>query len=205
MLSMLQVLPNTGLFTRLTKEGRLKNKGLVAINQDEILNFVPTRPSAEIAQEFLEAVRKLYDPVYFMGRAYRYAMEVGQDKPPPYKGGPAEVHEPAAKVSFWHALSGKVRLVTVATRLIWRQGVARASRKVFWKYAWSVYRERPDHFFHFLTICAHNEHFLELTAHTTEKISAQIPHLNDEIYVPPPEDETKKKRAPVVTSHLAAQ
>ena len=60
-LNMLQVLPNTALWKRLEKEGRLiEQKG--DINQTTLMNFIPTRPLEEIAREYVDAFWQLYDP-----------------------------------------------------------------------------------------------------------------------------------------------
>mgnify|MGYP006279671341 FL=1 len=207
LLSMLQVLPNTGLYTRLAKEGRLKPDGLGTVNQTTILNFVPTRPAAEITREYLGALRRLYDPVDYMGRVYRYTMEAGLDRPPPYRGGPAaQPSAPKGGISL-DELGDQLRLYRAAARLIWRQGVQRESRRVFWKYAWSVWRTRPERLGDFLVLCAHNEHFMELTEYTVRHMEPQIPGLPDDVYAPAPEPEQtrQKKRKPAITTHLAAQ
>ncbi len=68
---MLQALPNTALWTRLEKEGRLRLTGKQDINQSTLMNFVPTRPIEDIATEYIEAFWKLYDPEVFLDRTYR--------------------------------------------------------------------------------------------------------------------------------------
>ena len=57
MMGMLQALPNTSLWHRLEKEGRLIEDKSVAkgVNQTNLLNFRPTRPIQDIANEYVEA------------------------------------------------------------------------------------------------------------------------------------------------------
>jgi radical SAM superfamily enzyme YgiQ (UPF0313 family) len=80
LLSMLQVLPNTGLWTRLEKEGRLL-EGIGTINQTDMTNFIPTRPVEEIAAEYVQAYQTLYDPAVYLDRTYRHFRKLGLNLP----------------------------------------------------------------------------------------------------------------------------
>ena len=57
MMGMLQALPKTALWARLEKEGRLiqSEDAAKGVNQTNLLNFVPTRPIREIANEYVDA------------------------------------------------------------------------------------------------------------------------------------------------------
>lgn len=77
MFGMLQALPNTALWTRLEKEGRLRHDGKQDINQSTLMNFIPTRPIDEIAQEYIKAFWELYDPHTFLDRTYRCFFKTG--------------------------------------------------------------------------------------------------------------------------------
>ena len=58
--AMLQALPNTALWHRLEREGRmLNNDG--NINQTTLMNFQPTRPIEDIAREYVDAFWRIYD------------------------------------------------------------------------------------------------------------------------------------------------
>lgn len=61
MMGMLQALPNTGLWHRLEKEGRLVQEKTDArgVNQTNLLNFIPSRPIREIAEEYVDAFCRL--------------------------------------------------------------------------------------------------------------------------------------------------
>lgn len=78
--SMLQALPNTALWHRLEKEGRLINPKKFDINQTTLINFVPTRPVEEIAQEYIETFWQLYDPERYLERTYRCFLKLGAPK-----------------------------------------------------------------------------------------------------------------------------
>ena len=77
MFGMLQALPNTALWTRLEKEDRLRVDGKQDINQSSLMNFVPTRPIDEIANEYIQAFWQLYDPHTFLDRTYRCFLKLG--------------------------------------------------------------------------------------------------------------------------------
>jgi radical SAM superfamily enzyme YgiQ (UPF0313 family) len=81
--SMLQALPNTALWHRLEKEGRLRaGDGEANIHQTTLTNFVPTRPLQEIAQEYVRCFWELYEPDRYLARVYRHflAMQPSPNK-----------------------------------------------------------------------------------------------------------------------------
>jgi Fe-S oxidoreductase len=77
--SMLQALPDTALWHRLEKEGRLRGK-VANINQTTLMNFVPTRPLEEITREYVNAFWELYDPMTYLNRTYRHFLKLGTPK-----------------------------------------------------------------------------------------------------------------------------
>ena len=76
MFSMLQALPDTALWHRLKKEGRMGENG-ANINQTTLMNFVPTRPLEDIANEFVAAFWELYDPQRYLDRTYQHFLKLG--------------------------------------------------------------------------------------------------------------------------------
>src|SRR4028119_1204311 len=108
--SMLQALPDTALWHRLEKEGRLRGKS-GNINQTTLMNFVPTRPLEEITKEYIDAFWNLYDPERFLDRTYRHFRILGQAKYPD-KG------KRSKKKLNWVVIRA---LLTIC----WRQGVIR--------------------------------------------------------------------------------
>ena len=85
MMGMLQALPNTALWHRLEKEGRLiqDKDAAKGVNQTNLLNFKPTRPIRDIANEYVEAFCELYEPNAYMDRVYSYYLKMGA---PRWKG-----------------------------------------------------------------------------------------------------------------------
>ncbi|HEY9865411.1 MAG TPA: B12-binding domain-containing radical SAM protein [Candidatus Obscuribacterales bacterium] len=154
--SMLQALPNTALWHRLEKEGRLINPQKFDINQTTLINFVPTRPVEEIAQEYIETFWQLYDPERYLERTYRCFLKLGAPK-----------CQPPGKFPSWIDLKA---LVTV----IWRQGIKRQTRWKFWQYLFSIIKHNPAVWDQYLTLCAHNEHFLEYREIVRTEIEQQL-------------------------------
>ncbi len=155
--SMLQVLPNTALWHRLKKEGRLiEGDDCGNINQTTLLNFVPTRPISEIAREYIECFRELYDPQKYLARVYRHHLEM-------------------APRSF----RAKFRWPTPATlralaTICWRQGLKRSTRVQFWRQLVGILQHNPSILSRYLVNCAHLEHFLDYREIVTEQIEAQL-------------------------------
>ena len=156
--SMLQVLPETALFHRLTREGRMLNAS-ADINQTTLLNFVPTRPTQEIAREYVDGFWELYDPQRFLDRVYRCYQLLGQAKYPKKNRAPRKVD--------WAEIRA---LLTV----FWQQGARRATRGMFWGYLWKMYRNNPGGLISFLSQCSYMEHFIEYRQLVKDEIEAQL-------------------------------
>ncbi|MFM6191691.1 MAG: B12-binding domain-containing radical SAM protein [Planktothrix sp.] len=154
--SMLQALPNTALWNRLETEGRLINPKKFDINQTTLINFIPTRPVEEIAEEYIETFWQLYDPERYLERTYRCFLKLGAP----------QCHPPAKFPSL-------VDLKALAI-VIWRQGFKRKTRWKFWLYLFSIIKQNPGVWEHYLTLCAHNEHFLEYRQIVKTEIERQL-------------------------------
>ncbi len=205
-LSMLQVLPNTGLWTRLEKEGRLIDD-LTGLDQTAALNFVPTRPAAEIAREYLAAYDRLYDPIGYLERIYRYYMEIGRTEVEEvdYSDRPAPPPKKRLTFSeFLKELPAQLRMYRALLVILWRQGVVRKSRKVFWQRAFSMLRKRPDVFGQYIVMLAHNEHFLELSALVHTRLETQLADMPTEIHEAKPQPSGQRHK-PVITTHLVVE
>lgn len=153
--AMLQALPNTALWHRLEKEGRLQGKD-GNINQTTLMNFTPTRPLADIAREYIEAFWELYDAERFLDRTYRCFLLMGAPK-----------CKAPSKMPSWVDL--RALLIVV-----WRQGVKRKTRFKFWHHLFSIIKRNPAVWENYLTICAHNEHFLEYRQIVRDEIEGQL-------------------------------
>ena len=153
--AMLQALPNTALWHRLEREGRLHGRD-GNINQTTLMNFEPTRPVEEIAREYVSAFRDLYDPVNYLNRVYRYFLKLGAPRV-----------KPAPQLPEWVVVKA---LLIVA----WRQGVVRETRWLFWHHLISMAIKNPAVVEQYITVCAHNEHFMEYRDIVQEQIETQL-------------------------------
>ena len=153
--AMLQALPHTALWHRLDKEGRLRTQN-GNLNQTTLMNFEPTRPVEEIAREYVEAFSDLYEAHAYLDRVYRYFLKLG---------GP-RVEAPAKFPSL-------IDLKALAI-VIWRQGIKRSTRWKFWHHLFSIIKNNPAVWEHYLTVCAHNEHFLEYRDIVRREIEGQL-------------------------------
>jgi radical SAM superfamily enzyme YgiQ (UPF0313 family) len=157
--SMLQALPDTALWHRLTREGRLRGTD-GNINQTTLMNFVPTRPLEEIAYEYMDAFDELYEPSKFLDRTYRHFLTLGEATYPDKGKG-------RKKPIGW--------IVIQAFLIIcWRQGVVRSTRWQFWRNLWSMLQVNPGGVSSYLAVCAQIEHFLEYRGIVREQIGAQV-------------------------------
>ena len=173
MVGILQALPNTALWHRLEREQRLlKLDPQVAASlrgrfdagvQTNLLNFLPSRPMEQIAAEFLDAFDRLYEPATYLARVQRYATRLGRHdnrRRPLLQGVLGHLGHPAAAAG----------LLT----LIWRQGVRRPSRGLFWSCLLDTLRHRPHLLDQVLWMCLLNEHFLEYRTLVREQVQGQL-------------------------------
>ena len=164
MMGMLQALPNTALWQRLEKEGRLiqDEDAAKGVNQTNLLNFKPTRPIRDIANEYVEAFCALYEPNAYMDRVYSYYLKMGAPR--------------------WQA---KAKLPTFTdikalSIVVWRQGLKRNTRIRFWRYMFGMARKNPAMMEQFLVVLAHNEHFMEYRGIVQREIREQLESLPPE-------------------------
>jgi radical SAM superfamily enzyme YgiQ (UPF0313 family) len=173
MVGILQALPNTALWHRLEREQRLlKLNPQVEASlrgrfdagvQTNLLNFLPSRPMEQIAAEFLDAFDRLYEPATYLARVQRYATRLGRHdnrRRPLLQGVLGHLGHPAAAAG----------LLT----LIWRQGVRRPSRGLFWSCLLDTLRHRPHLLDQVLWMCLLNEHFLDYRTLVREQVQGQL-------------------------------
>jgi len=169
MMGMLQALPNTGLWHRLEKEGRLIQEKADAkgVNQTNLLNFVPTRPIREIANEYVQAFCQLYEPNAYIDRVTHYYLKMG--KPRWHAFYKAEKSDQSSLPSLTD-----IRALSI---VVWRQGFKRNTRFRFWKSLAIIAMRNPKLLEQFLVVLAHNEHFQEYRGVVTKEIQDQMTAL----------------------------
>lgn len=158
--SMLQALPDTGLWKRLAKDGRLLYGRGGDINQTTLMNFVPTRPMEEIAREYVDGFWQLYDPIKFLDRVFRHFMLLRHATYP---------RKP-------RALRRKINRSNLRALLLvfWRQGLLRKTRIRFWRHLYHMYRFNPGGIGSYLSTCTHCEHFVSYRRLVRDEIGQQL-------------------------------
>jgi len=154
----LQVGPGTDLWNRLEKEGRLLPIDLSDDigNQTGSVNFVPTRPREEIAQEFVRIYDVLYEPRAFIKRVANHF---------------AKMRQRPVKKGFLMPSIGEVRAVAMAG---FRQLVLSPDRwtflRMFLKAIVRFPRRLPD----YLTLCVTGEHYFEYRTTIRRQMAAAV-------------------------------
>lgn len=151
----LQALPNTALWHRLEKEGRLLGNAGDG-TQQVLMNFIPTRPIEDIAREYIHAFCTLYEPSRFLDRVYRHFLHMA----------PSPCQAPAQFPSL-----PELKALAI---ILWRQGIKRNTRWQFWHHLFSMIKHNPGVWEHYLTVCAHAEHFIEFRQLVRTQIEAQL-------------------------------
>jgi len=160
MLGILQALPNTQLWNRLQKEQRLVERvGVTKVgDQNTLMNFIPTRPVDEIAQEYVESFWKLYEPKNYLKRCFKQCLKINS---------PVE-----RKQTMQFPLGKGLRLIS---QVIWHQGIRRPEiRQQFWRQLSIILLTKPQVLNMYLGLCAAGEHFWEYRVLARERITEQL-------------------------------
>jgi hypothetical protein len=144
-------------------EGRLRLAPTASGNTTYLTNFSPTRPLAQIAREFVDALERLYEPRAYLDRAWRYFHRLGAQRA-------AERRERAPVPAVRESL----RTLHVFSRVLWRQGVRRSTRWRFWRYLLGMLRHDRRLIVQYVTVCVLNEHFLRFRQEVRRDIDAQL-------------------------------
>jgi radical SAM superfamily enzyme YgiQ (UPF0313 family) len=159
MLGILQALPNTALWERLKKEHRLfEENSHPTGDQNTLMNFIPTRPIADIAREYVEEFWTLYEPQNYLRRCLQQCLKIRLLK--------------SHKQVMQFPLSKGLQLVA---KLIWYQGICRAEiRGQFWHQLWIILSRKPQVLNMYLGLCAAGEHFWDYRVLARERITQQL-------------------------------
>ncbi len=162
-LTMLGALHNTAMWTRLQQEGRLIEEVIAGehfTTQLSLMNFVPTRPIAEITREFIDAFWNLYEPLPYLKRAFNHFQMIGNRRP-----------------SIRYPITDKeIRLFLT---ICWRQGLLRSTRWRFWMQLWAM-RQKPSLLYDYFTVLGLGEHFFNFRHQVRAKLEEQLAALEPE-------------------------
>ncbi len=162
--TLLQAGPGTDLCVRLESENRLLSMGEENMsNQTGLVNFVPTRPLEEIANEFINVYDTLYKPETYMERAYHHFAEMD---PPSYK-------KPFNLPYIW-----ELRAVAIT---IFRNGALYPTRLMFWKYLFKALWNFPTRVDRFVVSLIVAEHYYDFKDKIHKGIKSQLIELSPEL------------------------
>ncbi|MCF6290996.1 MAG: B12-binding domain-containing radical SAM protein [Desulfobacterales bacterium] len=181
MLNCLEAAPNTALWDRLQQENRLLKDRTEGTGGSGTLNFIPSRPEAEIIAEYLEGLDVLYEPSKFMKRAYNYYLAMrptrralarsrGEKVQPPMV---LKDKRPANRVI-------RDRRIRPALRLIWRQGMVSPHRVQFWKQLAGIYLKNPSRITTYLITLALGENMFQHREIVKKRVTARLAVESDQ-------------------------
>ena len=143
MVGLLTALPDTQLWRRLEREGRLLKES-TGNNTDGSLNFIPSMDAARLTEGYQRILRTIYSPAEYYGRALDCLSRLAQDGPEPHQGG---------------ILSSVMAFMRVVLEL----GVRDCERMEFWRYIKHTLISHRRNFAHAITLAAMGYHFRKLT------------------------------------------
>jgi radical SAM superfamily enzyme YgiQ (UPF0313 family) len=143
MVGMLNALPDTQLWKRLEREGRLLGNDATGNNTLVSLNFTPRMD----VDKLVEGYRRIMLTIYKPSEYYRRALDSLQRTPQNV----AEAHQ-------YHG----VKALTAFLRLAFRLGVLDAERREFWRFFFKALRTNRDRMTELLRHAAMGYHFRKL-------------------------------------------
>jgi radical SAM superfamily enzyme YgiQ (UPF0313 family) len=170
MLNLLQVMPNTSLWQRLQKEGRLRQERTTGNTVNWRLNYLPTRPEGEILGEYLQAVQRLYEPAAYLRRAFQAILHMRPSRQA-LKG--ATRKEPAATSNpDSNKQNSMLKGLAALLRLIWLQGIRAPYRGQFWKQLLVVMQKNPSRKTRYLISCGLGENLFAYRHVVRDKLAS---------------------------------
>lgn len=143
MVGLLSALPDTQLWRRLEKEGRLIST-TTGNNTDCTINFVPKMDVGKLVEGYKRIMHNIYSPAEY----YRRALDC---------------------LSRFHKTRIEPRQTTITedvralSKIILTLGIRDRSRREFWRYLYRVLRHHTRDFAHAITLAAMGYHFRQIT------------------------------------------
>jgi radical SAM superfamily enzyme YgiQ (UPF0313 family) len=150
MAGLLMALPETQLWRRLVREGRLRGAG--SGDQFERPNFEPTLDEAELLRGYAELLGQLYEPAAYFERCRAFAAMAPKVPTPP-------------------GISASD--LRILARIFWVFGVRRPWRRHFWRLVATTLRHRPYNFRRAMSQAVIGEHMIRYTEEVVRPRIAQ--------------------------------
>jgi len=167
MVGLLAALPHTQLTRRLAREGRLPDGYSLqppggADQATMGLNFTPSRPKAEILEDYSALLRCLYSPKRYFGRIRMVARHLRRQ--------PKQVG----------SLRGRRAEIAALSAVAWRLGFAPGTAWHFWRSVLAVLLTRPKNFEAAIHLMALFLHFRKQTRYVLDRLEEQTERLKVE-------------------------
>ncbi|HEY0323430.1 MAG TPA: B12-binding domain-containing radical SAM protein [Pyrinomonadaceae bacterium] len=143
MVGLLTALPDTQLWRRLEREGRLLEESS-GNNTDGSLNFIPRMDTARLIEGYKNILRTIYSPTEYYRRALDCLSHMRRDKPEPRR-------------------AGFISDVAAFLRVTLTLGVLDPARREFWRYLRRAFASHRPNFNHAVTLAAMGYHFRKVT------------------------------------------
>jgi len=162
MVGLLTALPNTQLTRRLAREGRLATGDFHTRTGDvdqatSGINFIPSRPRAEIFEDYASIVRRLYAAKAYFNRVLAFA------------------HRLRRRPKQVGSLRGRWTDLRALAAVVWRLGFRRETAGHFWRTVLVLVVTRPSNLETALHLMALYLHFSKHTQFVIEEHLARIP------------------------------
>ncbi|MBI4964400.1 MAG: B12-binding domain-containing radical SAM protein [Desulfomonile tiedjei] len=167
-LNMLQALPNTRLWERLSKEGRLLENQTSGQTSGARMNFIPTRPESEITEEYLAAWDYLYEPSRYLERAYRYFRKMR-----PTRAAKAKREGESVPASRTLESPSKRQIGQDLSRFLrfsWKQGILSDHKVQYWSQLLGMWRNNPSRLVKYLNDCGLGENMISFKKVVRERM-----------------------------------
>ncbi|HJX89023.1 MAG TPA: B12-binding domain-containing radical SAM protein [Pyrinomonadaceae bacterium] len=143
MVGMLNALPDTQLWRRLEREGRLLGEDATGNNTISTLNFVPKMDVDKLIQGYQSIMKTIYKPREYYQRALDSLKRTPHDTPEP-------------------SPYNLIQEVKALVRLVLKLGVIDGERKEFWRFLIQAVRKHHDRMTESLRLAAMGYHFRKL-------------------------------------------
>ena len=143
MVGMLNALPDTQLWRRLEREGRLLGEDATGNNTISTLNFVPKMDVDKLVQGYQSIMKTIYKPREYYDRALDSLKRTPHDTPEP-------------------SPYNLIQEVKALARLVLKLGVIDGERKEFWRFLIQAVRKHHDRMTESLRLAAMGYHFRKL-------------------------------------------
>jgi hypothetical protein len=143
MVGLLTALPDTQLWRRLKKEGRLIAESC-GNNTSDSLNFIPRMDPALLVEGYRSVLRTIYNSSEYYNRALECLRRVSGTEPEPNR---------------YNLVSGLMAL----SRIVVKLGVLDRERKEFWKFFSRSVTQHRVQFAHSMRLAAMGYHFRKLS------------------------------------------